>query len=140
MLDERQSLLTAWVDGELRAEDLARFEAMMRDDPELAAEAAEHRRVANFARSLRLMEPADFEVASFDRRHRLSHLAGWALLIAGASLLAAEAAILLWSSEWSPIAKVGTSLAAAGSLLVLIHQIRRKIRARRFDRFRGNLY
>lgn len=141
-LSDAQRLLTAYVDGEITAQDRQRFEAMLTQDPELAAQATEHAQLVNLSRSLQLMQPSDVEVRRFWSKfyNRGEWRVGWCLLIGGGFLLLGYALYELMCSSLSWVPKAGTTAVLIGGGILLWNSLRLKLRTSRFDRYRGVMY
>lgn len=141
-LSEGQRLLTLWVDGALSPKDRSAFEKAIAQDPELAAQAAQHKEILDLSRSMQMMEPSDIEARRFWSRfyNRGEWQLGWCLLLLGAATLLAFAVWQLMASELHWIVKAGTVAVLLGSGILLWNSLRLKLRASRFDRYRGVLY
>src|SRR5690606_26880248 len=89
-LGERDALLTAYLDDELGPAERTRFEAMMADDPALAADVAAYRVMADLASSAVALEPTDRELRRFWSRfyNRAEWRTGWSLILVGLVALA----------------------------------------------------
>lgn len=141
-LSEAERLLTAWVDGQLPAGERARFEQLLAQDPQLAAQAADHQRLANLARSEQLLQPSDAERRRFWAKYynRGEWRLGWCLLLGGAVLLLGYALYQLLCSQLSWVPKAGTCAVLVGGGILLWNSLRLKLRSSRFDRYRGVMY
>jgi hypothetical protein len=141
-LTEAQRLLTAFVDGEITASDRQRFDALLTQDPDLAAQVAEHQQLGNLSRSLQLMQPSDVEVRRFWAKfyNRGEWRLGWCLLIGGSFLLLGYALYELMLSQLSWVPKAGTTAVLIGGGILLWNSVRLKLRTSRFDRYRGVMY
>jgi len=139
-LDEREALTMAYIDDELEPKERRRFEVMLADDPDLAAEVAELRTLMDLSRSTALMEPTDHEMRRFWARfyNRTEWRVGWFLLVLGCTVLfvCGLVELMLWPSlHW--IVKAAIVCALVGGGLLLWSNVRLKLRSIRFDRYRG---
>lgn len=142
-LDDRQRLLTAWVDGELTGNELTEFERLLGDDAALAAEAADHKALLDLSRSVQLMEPSDRETRRFWNRfyNRGEWRLGWCLMLGGLLVLAGFLLYeLLFETSIHVIAKGAICATLLGGAILLWNSVRLKLRTSRFDRYRGVLY
>ena len=142
-LDERQQLLTAWVDGELSVQERLRFERMLADDEELAVQAAQHKALLDLSRGAMQMEPSDRETRRFWNRfyNRGEWRLGWCLMLGGLLVLAGFLLYeLLVHTELHVVAKGAVCATLLGGCILLWNTVRLKLRTSRFDRYRGVLY
>ena len=138
--DDKQLLLTAWIDGELAPVERARFERMLAEDTTLATEAAAQRALVDMTRSLQHLEPTEAEMRRFwsSFYNRTEWRIAWVLLIAGILGLLAEGIYLLMSAEsLSWVIKTAALSTIAGGALLIWNTARLKMRTSRFDRYRG---
>ena len=140
-LSEREALLMGYVDGELRLDDRRRFEAMMADDPELAALAAGHRVLLDIGRTSERLEPTDRELRRFWAKfyNRAQWRLGWLLVFLGGAVLLAFGAYELVIADLHWMFKAGVLSVFVGGVLLLWSTIRQKVKTGRFDRYRGVL-
>jgi hypothetical protein len=139
-LGEREALTMAYVDDELEPGARRRFEAMMADDPELAAEVAAHRVMLDLGHSSGQLEPSEREVRRFWSRfyNRAEWRAGWILLGGGLAVLGTVGCYeLIQVTGLSWIVKGAVLSILVGGGLLLWSTCRQRIRTRRFDRYRG---
>jgi anti-sigma factor RsiW len=137
---EQSLLLTAWLDGELPAQDRARFERMLADDPTLAAEAAAQRELIDMTRSLATLEPTEAEMRRFwsSFYNRTEWQVAWVLLLLGAVGLVGEGIYLLvTATAFTWVIKIAVLLTLSGASLLVWNTARLKMRTSRFDRYRG---
>jgi anti-sigma factor RsiW len=138
--DDKQLLLTAWVDGELPPAERARFERMLTEDQSLAAEAAAQKAIADMTRSLSALEPTEAEMRRFwsSFYNRTEWRIAWVLLIVGlVGLLGEGIYLLLTAQSLSWIIKTAAMSTLAGAALLVWNTARLKMRTSRFDRYRG---
>jgi anti-sigma factor RsiW len=138
--DDKQLLLTAWVDGELPPAERARFERMLTEDQSLAAEAAAQKAIADMTRSLSAFEPTEAEMRRFwsSFYNRTEWRIAWVLLIVGlVGLLGEGIYLLLTAQSLSWIIKTAAMSTLAGAALLVWNTARLKMRTSRFDRYRG---
>lgn len=138
--NERQLMLMAWLDGELAPPDRARFERMLTEDRDLAAEAAAQRALVDMTRSLATLEPTEAELRRFwsSFYNRTEWQIAWVLLIVGIAGLAGEGVyLLLTASKLSWLVKAAAISTLAGAALLVWNTARLKLRTSRFDRYRG---
>ena len=140
-LGEREALLMAYVDGELRFEERRRFEAMMAEDPELAAMAADHRVLLDIGRASERLEPTDRELRRFWAKfyNRAQWRIGWLLIFLGGAVLIGFGAYELLIADLHWMFKIGVLSVFAGGVLLLWSTVRQKVKTGRFDRYRGVL-
>src|SRR5205085_774319 len=118
------------------------FEQQVRDDSRLAAELAHLQSLADLARHMPLQEPTDREIRKFWARfyNRSEWTVGWVLLLAGLLVLLGEG--LYWlatTRELTWYVKAAVLSTVAGGALLVWNTLRLKLRASRFDRYRGVL-
>jgi anti-sigma factor RsiW len=138
--NEKQLMLMAWLDGELSSEERGRFETMLRDDPALAAEAAQQRALVDMTKSLHNLEPTEGEMRRFwaSFYNRTEWQVAWVLLTAGLLGLVGEGIYLLLTAQsLSWVIKTAALSTLAGGVLLVWNTARLKMRTSRFDRYRG---
>ncbi len=140
-LSEREALMMAYVDDELRADDRRRFEAMMADDPELAAAVSSHRVLLDIGRASERLEPTDRELRRFWAKfyNRAQWRLGWILILAGSAVLLGFGIYELWIAVLPIVIKIAILSIFAGGILLLWSTIRQRMKTGRFDRYRGIL-
>lgn len=139
-LDERQALTMAYVDDELDPASRRRFESMLADDAELAAEVAEYRVMLDLGRSSGQLEPTDREIRRFWGRfyNRAEWRVGWTLLASGLLVLVGVGVYELVQVSGIPWLVKGAVLCTlAGGGILLWSTLRQRLRTCRFDRYRG---
>jgi predicted anti-sigma-YlaC factor YlaD len=140
---EDAALLSAYVDGELAAQDLARVEAYLAENAAARREVEKIRQLKTMTGSLRLKDPPPEEWEIFWRGvyNRLERSVGWLLLLAGLVICGGWAmwqlAVALYLSENLPmIVKLAVGLGASGLLVLLVSVIRERIYKRQRTRYR----
>lgn len=133
-----QLLAMAYADGELDETARAEFEALMRDRPDLAREAAAAQRLLVLARAAASPEPMDHEWRRLaaDPLQRASHWGGFALLALG---LAAFLGWIAWSVAGAPPARLlelALGASALGALLLFLGALRARLRTLPYDPYR----
>lgn len=136
-------LLSAYVDGELGTEDIARVEAHLAADPESRRLVARLRDLKSFTAVLRLKEPPPEEWEAFWHSHynRSERSFGWLLVVLGGAVLGGwaiwAAVTALWSAPDLPgIVKWAALAAGAGLGILLISAIRERIHNRSRTRYK----
>lgn len=141
------ALLSAYVDGELEAADVARIEAFLAMSTEASeaarAEIAKLRRLNQMTGSMRLKEPPaeEWEVFWSQVYNRAERSLGWLLLVAGVVVLGGWALLqvvtaVLGSPELPLYVKGGIFAAGAGVLVLLVSVIRERVYRRRRSRYK----
>lgn len=144
---EEAPLISAYVDGELNPEDVARLEAHLAlEDAASAAtrtEIEQLRRLKQVTGAMRLKEPAPeaWEVFWKGVFNRAERSLGWILLIAGVVILAAwgvtQLVTVLWSTDQLPIWIKGAIYAtAAGVFVLLVSAVRERVYRRTRSRYK----
>ena len=144
---EEAPLLSAYVDGELSPEDVARVEEHLAEDTPASAatrrEIAQLRRLNEVTGALRLKEPPpeEWEVFWQGVYNRAERSLGWILLGAGVILVAAWAAVQLVTALWGapdlPLwVKGGIFAAAAGAFVLLFSAVRERVYRRNRTRYK----
>lgn len=144
---EEAPLISAYVDGELNPEDVARLEAHLAlEDAASAAtrtEIEQLRRLKQVTGAMRLKEPAPeaWEVFWQGVYNRAERSLGWILLIAGVVILAAwgvtQLVTVLWSTDQLPIWIKGAIYAtAAGVFVLLVSAVRERVYRRTRSRYK----
>ncbi|MCP3917256.1 MAG: hypothetical protein GY711_17040 [bacterium] len=131
-------LAMAFADGELRGEELDRFQARLASEPGLVREVSEYLALQLIARQMAPREPADYE---WDRlREDIAHQAGerlsW-LLFTGAVLgLIVTGVIGIANSELETLPKTFALGAILGLGLLLLMTLRARLRVLPYDPYR----
>lgn len=137
---DKQLMLMAWLDGELSPQERSKFEVMLRDDPQLAAEAASQRSLLDLTKTMHNLEPTEAEMRRFwaSFYNRTEWQVAWVLLTAGIAGLVGEGIYLLMTADTlSWVIKTAALSTLAGGALLIWNTARLKMRTSRFDRYRG---
>ncbi len=136
-------LLSAFVDGELDAEEVARVEAHLKDNPETRREVDQLLRLKNLTGAMRLKEapPEEWEAFWHSVYNRSERSLGWILLTLG---LAVAGGWFVWSllqslliTESLPLPVKGAIIVGiAGVLVLLASVIRERIHKRNKTRYK----
>ena len=136
-------LLSAFVDGELEPDDVARVEAHLRDDEQSRREVEKLRRLKAVTGAMRLKEPPaeEWEVFWKSVYNRAERSLGWILLCVGLVVLGAwgitETLSALLETEALPLyVKGGIFILAAGTLVLMISAIRERVYKRKRTRYK----
>lgn len=134
-------LLSAYVDGELDAADVARVEAHLAADAGARAEVEQLRRLKRLTAGLRLREapPEDWEVFWASAYNRAERGVGWILLVVGVAVAGlwgvAHAAIAIFASTLPLLVKLSLVGSALGALILLVSVLRERLFTRRRTRY-----
>jgi anti-sigma factor RsiW len=138
-----EALLSAYVDGELDAADVARVEARLADDAEARREVGRLRRLKAVTASFRLKEAPpeaweDFWQSAYNRGERSL---GWLLLGLACLVLAGWGATLLLrgvlgAENLHPVFKGAIIVGAAGLALLAFSVVRERLHARARTRYK----
>ena len=136
-------LLSAYVDGELKADEVKRIEAHLAENQETRREVAKLRRLKDVTGALRLKEPPPEEWELFWHRvyNRAERSVGWILLCLGLVVFGAwgatEALTALLKTDELPFLVRGSILVlAAGTLVLLISAVRERVYKRKRTRYK----
>ena len=136
-------LLSAYVDGELDPDQVARIEAHLADNEPTRREVEKLRRLKSVTGALRLKEPPPEQWEAFWRGvyNRAERSVGWILLCVGLVVIGAwgltEVILALAKTETLPFyVKGGIFVVAAGSLVLLISAIRERVYKRNRTRYK----
>jgi anti-sigma factor RsiW len=131
--------MMAFLDDELDEPARREFVNRCYADPQLAAELASFKKVADVASSMRLREPEDYETERFFARvsARVERGAGFVLLAAGGALVGAWSLYRIFTSGLDMTLKVGLAAGVLGFALVVLSVARLRRRTRRLDRYQG---
>ncbi len=136
-------LLSAYVDGELNSQDVARVEAHLADNKESRLEVDGLRRFNQVTGSLRLKEapPEQWEGFWNSFLNRAERSLGWLLLTVGVAIIGTwslyNLLVALVASESLPLyVKGGIFAAAAGILVLLFSVVRERIHKRSKTRYK----
>lgn len=143
--DPRQdeALLSAYVDGELEAADLARVEAHLAASAEARRAVARLRRLKQLTGSVRLKEapPEAWEGFWQSAYNRSERSLGWLLLGLAVLVLAGWGATallraLLEAPDLSPLVKGAIIAGVAGLVLLLVSVVRERLHTRARTRYK----
>ena len=136
-------LLSAYVDGELEPDDVARIEAHLAENEQTRSEVEKLRRLKAVTGAMRLKEPPaeEWEVFWKSVYNRTERSLGWILLCLGVVIIGAwgltEAVMALLKTDDLPLLLRGSILiAAAGLLVLLISVVRERIYRRSRTRYK----
>ena len=143
-MDRPRELLMAALDGEIADADRAELDRSLEADAALRAEWKRLSRLRDVTRRLSFARPPDEVWDGYwgSVYNRLERGAGWALLSAGAIVLAAwgawtAAGELLLSASLPPVVKAAIALAALGGIILAVSVVREKLAANRADPYKG---
>jgi len=136
-------LLSAYVDGELEPDDVARVEAHLAQDEQARREVEHLRRLKAVTGAMRLKEPPAEEWEAFWKSvyNRSERSVGWILFCLGLVVLGAwgvtEAVTVLLKTDELPLYVRGSILLlAAGILVLLISAVRERVFRRSRTRYK----
>ena len=136
-------LLSAYVDGELEPDDLARVEAHLAADEQTRREVDKLRRLKAWTGAMRLNEPPseEWEVCWRCVYKRTERSLGWILLCLGIVVIGAWAATealtaLLGADELPLLVRGSVLVLAAGLLVLLISAVRERVFRRNRTRYK----
>lgn len=136
-------LLSAYVDGELAPDDVARVEAHLAEDEQSRREVEKLRRLKAVTGAMRLKEPPaeEWEVFWKSVYNRSERSLGWILLCLGIVVIGAwgatEALTALLKTDELPLLVRGSVLVlSAGILVLLISAVRERIFRRNRSRYK----
>ncbi len=136
-------LLSAYVDGELEAGDVARIEAHLAENEQTRREIEKLRRLKEVTGAMRLKEPPPEEWEVFWRSvyNRAERSLGWILLCVGLVAIGAwgitEILGVLLKTDVLPLyVKGGIFVLAAGTLVLMISAIRERVYKRKRTRYK----
>ncbi len=136
-------LLSAYIDGELEPEDVARIEAHLEANEQSRREVEQLRRLKTVTGAMRLKEPPaeEWEVFWQSVYNRAERSVGWILLCVGLVALGAwgltEILTALLKTDNLPlVAKGGIFILAAGGLVLTISAVRERVFKRRSTRYK----
>ena len=138
-----EALLSAYVDGELDATDVARVEARLADDPEARREVERLRRLKTVTGAMRLKEAPpeaweDFWLRAYNRGERSL---GWLLFGLACLVLAGWGATVLLrgvlgAENLHPVVRAAVVVGVAGLALLLFSVVRERLHARARTRYK----
>lgn len=136
-------LLSAYIDGELEPEDVARIEAHLKENSDTRHEVEQLRRLKHLTGSLRLKEapPEEWEVFWDSVYHRSERTLGWILLTLGLAVVGGWMVyyllqFLLVDESLPVLLKGGIIVGIAGVLVLLVSVIRERIFKRSRTRYK----
>ncbi|MGE0144400.1 MAG: zf-HC2 domain-containing protein [Planctomycetota bacterium] len=141
-LSERQALMMAYVDDELSAADRRRFEAMLAEDPGLAAETADYQTMLQLGHAAASLEPTDRELRRFWSRfyNKTQWNLGLILFLSGLLILLGFCfQCFVIEAELPLLVKIAIGCTLAGGCLLGWSVFRQRRIQHRFDRYRGVL-
>ncbi len=140
--EKEAPLLSAYVDGELDAEQVARVEAHLAGHPETRHEVSRLRRLKEVTGAMRILDAPDEEWEAFwdNIYNRAERSLGWFALVVGAVLvggygLYVAVTSFLATSDLPWFVKGGIFALCFGVLLLLVSLIRERIYVRRRTRY-----
>ena len=140
--DKDAPLLSAYVDGELDTDQIARVEAHLAESQESRSEVERLRRLKEVTGSMRLVEAPDEEWEAFWNNiyNRTERSLGWFALTLGAVVVGGfglfEFARSLFETDALPwFVKAGIFTLCCGLLLLLVSVIRERIYVRKRSRY-----
>jgi anti-sigma factor RsiW len=134
-------LLSAYVDGELDAGDLARVEAHLTTSAATRAEVERLRAFKHLTAGLRLREapPEDWEAFWRSAYNRSERSLGWVLVIVGTAVAGLwgllQITLAVVAASLPIVVKGGILAGAVGMLLLLISVLRERLHTRRRTRY-----
>ena len=134
-------LLSAYVDGELEADDIARVEAHLKADAAGRAEVERLRAFNRLTAGLQLREapPEDWEVFWESAYNRAERSVGWILFAAGVLVAGAYGlwlvAAAVFASTLPIVVKAAIVAGATGLLVLLLSVLRERVFTRRRTRY-----
>jgi anti-sigma factor RsiW len=125
----------AYADGELSDEETREFEREMIDDPQLAREVAQLKRLEVLSRQVAGPEPMDTEWKRLaeDPWQRAGHGLAWTALSIGVAGLAIAFVVAIAMVDTSPLVKALLLLVVGGFGLLLVLTIRGRLRTLPYD-------
>lgn len=136
--EQIEPMLSAYLDGELDADERAAVERHVADCPACAAELRELRGVVGVADELAApsVDDAVWDAFLGNVYNRLERRLGWMMLIIGAVMVAGlivyEAVVLPWAP---PTVKVLCAVPIAGLGLLFVSVLRQRLHVARSDRY-----
>jgi anti-sigma factor RsiW len=141
------ALLSAYVDGELAPQDMARIEAHLAlpaaESDYARREIAALRRLKQVAGAMRLHEPPAEEWEAFWTIHynRVERSVGWVLVTLGVAVIAAWAALqaviaLLAEQDLPGYVRGGIFLVLVGLIVLLVSVVRERFFTRKHTRYK----
>lgn len=137
--DDFKIWIMGYIDGELNREDREKVEAHLDSCSQCRSELEKYQKLEEVTKTVRLNEPSDEEWEKFwsNIYNRIERKAGWFLLIAGISVLAAYSIYRIAASpKLSPAVKSGTLLLLLGFIVLFISVLRGHFALRKFDQYR----
>lgn len=134
-------LLSAYVDGELEGEELARVEDHLATSAEARREVERLRAFNRATAGLRLREapPEDWEAFWASAYNRSERSLGWVLLVAGVVVVGAwalwQAGCAIVAAELPPLVKLALAAGAAGVSVLLFSVLRERLFTRKRTRY-----
>jgi anti-sigma factor RsiW len=134
-------LLSAYVDGELEANDVARVEAHLKVDAAARAEVERLRAFNRLTAGLQLREapPEDWEKFWESAYNRVERSVGWILFAAGVLVAGAYGlwlvAAAVFGSTLPIVVKAAVMAGATGLLVLLLSVLRERVFTRRRTRY-----
>jgi predicted anti-sigma-YlaC factor YlaD len=136
-------LLSAYVDGELEPNDVARIEAHLQENEHTRREVAQLQQLKAVTGAMRLKEPPAEEWEAFWKSlyNRAERSVGWILLCIGLVLIGAwgitEVLVGLLRTDALPLyVKGGIFVVAAGGLVLMISAVRERVYKRNRTRYK----
>jgi len=134
-------LLSAYVDGELDGEELARVEAYLAASAEARREVERLRAFNRATAGLRLREapPEDWEAFWTNAYNRSERSLGWVLLVVGVAVVGGwalwQAGRAILAADLPPLVKLALAAGAAGLTVLLVSVLRERLFTRRHTRY-----
>lgn len=134
-----QLLAMAYVDHELDGSERVRFEARLAQEPQLAREVMELKRLVLISRTATPAEPIAHEWARLARSplQRSLRAAAISLLLSGCAAALVFGAYELWTCDWSLGLRVAGLLLGSGLAFGLLAAWRARRRTQAYDPYRS---
>lgn len=141
--DDREALISGYLDGELTPEQAAEFERCLERSPEFRAELERMRNLVDVTTGLRFEHPPEHVWDTFLEKvyNRVERRVGWLVFIMGMLVLTGYGLYHYFMDAWAtPYVKLIVAAPVSGLAILLISVWRQRIAIAKSDRYSRDIF